>query len=305
MPVPEAVVARMSNRSLTLACNLLLHLQQKVALHYRQIAHDQAMQPKTEEFLNLLLWSADMLAHPTYRNLTMSYEGWTYRKGLQRQITTLERQQMLERDAGARDERLHRLTERGRLHVLGGRDPVERWARPWDGQWRLVLFDVPVGQNARRERLRRFLRDNHFGCLQNSVWASPDPLVDEAQILQGAKIDVETLIMLDARPRAGESDAEIVAGAWDFKRINGQYAQHLKVLDKCPDGLLREVSARKALQRWAEMERAAWRDAVRHDPLLPRRILPSDYLGQQAWMRRVEVLRKASNQLRSFRSDED
>ncbi len=33
---------------------------------------------------------------------------------------------------------------------------------------------------------------------------------------------------------------------------------------------------------------------------LPGRILPSDYLGQQAWRRRVEVLRDAGRQLRTF-----
>ena len=99
------------------------------------------MQPKTEEFLNLLLWSADLLARPTFRNLTDSYESWAYRNGLLRQITTLERQQLLERDANSPDDRLYRLSAQGRLHVLGGRDPEERWARPWDGHWRLVLFE--------------------------------------------------------------------------------------------------------------------------------------------------------------------
>jgi hypothetical protein len=49
------------------------------------------MQPKTEEFLNLLLWSADTLARPTFRNLTDSHESWTYRNGLMRQVATLEK----------------------------------------------------------------------------------------------------------------------------------------------------------------------------------------------------------------------
>jgi DNA-binding transcriptional regulator PaaX len=49
--------------------------------------------------------------------------------------------------------------------------------------------------------------------------------------------------------------------------------------------------------------RAAWLDAVINDPLLPGRILPSDYLGQQAWRRRVEVLRAASRQLRTFKPE--
>jgi hypothetical protein len=59
--------------------------------------HALAVQPKTEEVLNLLLWSADMLARPTFRNLTDSYESWAYRNGLLRQATTLERRQLLER----------------------------------------------------------------------------------------------------------------------------------------------------------------------------------------------------------------
>ena len=265
--------------------------------------HAAGVKPKTEEFLNLLLWSADLLARPTFRNLTDSYESWAYRNGLMRQVATLERQQFLERDATAPDDRLYRLTAQGRLHVLGGRDPEAQWARPWDGQWRLVLFDVPTGQNAQRERLRRYLRDKGFGYLQNSVWISPDPLTAEREVLGGGKINVESLILLEARPCAGESDAEIVAGAWDFERINRRYVRHLKILEERPGNALGNVAAAKALLRWSATEREAWLDAVINDPLLPGRILPSNYLGQQAWRRRVEVLRAASRQLRTFKPE--
>jgi len=258
------------------------------------------MQPKTEEFLNLMLWTADMLARPTFRNLTDSYEGWAYRNGLMRQAATLERLRLLERDATLSDDRLYRLTAQGRLHVLGGRDPEERWARSWDGQWRLVLFDVPTGQNAHRERLRRYLRDKGFGYLQNSVWITPDPLDQERQILGVGKINVESLVLLEARPCAGESDAEIVAGAWDFGQINRRYARHLKTLEERPGGVLRNDATAKAMLRWAATEHEAWLDAVTNDPLLPGRILPSDYLGQLAWRRRVEVLRDAGRQINAF-----
>jgi hypothetical protein len=50
----------------------------------------------------------------------------------------------------------------------------------------------------------------------------------------------------------------------------------------------------------AAVEHEARLEAVTNDPLLPGRILPSDYLGQPAWRRRVEVLRDASRQLRTF-----
>ena len=259
------------------------------------------MKPKTEELLNLLLWSADMLARPTFRNLTDSYEAWAYRNGLLKQVTRLEQQHLLERDSITPNDRVYRLTWQGRLRALGGRDPQLRWSREWDGRWRLVLFDVPTDRNSHRTKMRRYLRDKGFGYLQNSAWITPDSLEEEQQILVGGKINVESLILLEARPCAGESDAEIVAGAWDFERINHRYARHLQILSEQPAGALRTESAAKRLLRWAAAELEAWLDAVNNDPLLPEKILPRDYLGQRAWRERVEVLGKAKRQLRTFK----
>src|SRR5258708_7330319 len=98
------------------------------------------MKPKTEEFLNLLIWSAHLLIRPTFRNLTGSYESWAYRNGLLRQALRMEKQQLIDSNFNAGGDRLFRLTAQGRLRALGGRDPEERWARRWDGHWRLVLF---------------------------------------------------------------------------------------------------------------------------------------------------------------------
>lgn len=258
------------------------------------------MKPKTEEFLNLLLWSADMLMRPTFRNLTDSYESWAYRNRLQRQVATLEKQQLVEGNPASPDDRAYRLTCQGRLHALGGRDPQAQWSRAWDGRWRIVLFDVPTAQNSHRARLRRYLRDQGCGCLQNSVWVTPDSMEEGRHALVGGKINVESLIMLEARPCAGESDAEIVAGAWDFECINRRYARHLKILEERPRGTLGNEAAAKSLLRWAAVEREAWLDAVTKDPLLPERILPVDYLGKQAWQQRIEVLQAASRQLQTF-----
>jgi phenylacetic acid degradation operon negative regulatory protein len=258
------------------------------------------MKPKTEAFLYLLLWSADKLVHPTFRNLTDSYEGWAYRNGLLRQIAALEEGKFIERDPALSDDRMYRLTAQGRLHVLGGRDPQIEWTRKWDGRWRLVLFDVPTSRHAYRVRLWRYLRERGFGCLQNSVWITPHSLEAERQILADGKVNVESLILLEARPCAEESDAEIVAGAWDFERINRHYARYIKILGERPDGVLKGEAAAKTLLRWAVAEREAWLDAVQSDPLLPERILPAGYLGQQAWRRRVDVLQEAGRQMRAF-----
>ena len=208
------------------------------------------LKPKTAELLYLLLWSCEMLCRPTWRNLTESFEGWAYRNGFHRQLAQLEKLQLVERMARSSADRVHRLTEAGRVWALGGRDPEVCWQRPWDGRWRLVLFDVPLGQDSTRNKLRGYLRCRGFGYLQNSVWVTPHPLTDERQILAGNAVDVESLILLEAKPCSGESDAEIVAGAWDFDAINRRYAKHLEVLQQCPHGHLDTAADARAFQRW-------------------------------------------------------
>lgn len=261
-----------------------------------------SMQPKTWELLNFLLWSASTLLRPTFRNLTGSYESWAYRNGLLPQVAKLEKLELLERESNSRGDRLYRLTEKGRVQALGGRDPRVQWTRNWDGRWRLVLFDMPAGQNARRERLRRHLRSLAFGCLQGSVWITPDPVHLDRESLFGGKIGVEGLVVLEARPAAGESDEELVAGAWDFARINRRYARHLEVLERFPGGKLGDLRAARELRRWAADEREAWLAAVRCDPLLPERLLPPEYLGCRAWKRRAAVLARAGKHLHTFSS---
>ena len=248
------------------------------------------MGPKTEELLNLLLWSAEMLVNPSSRKLFESYEGWAYRNGLLVQMGRLEQRKWVTRKSRERSDRTYRLSAQGRLHALGGRDPEERWARAWDGRWRLVIFDIPSGQNAEREWLRRYLRGRGFGCLQNSVWITPDPMEDERRTLARGAINVESLVLLEARACAGESDEELVAGAWNFDRINERYLRYLKILRAGPGRNPKNEAAAKRFFQWMSEEREAWLHAVTIDPLLPARVLPDNYLGQKAWRRRLQVM---------------
>ena len=255
------------------------------------------MNPKTEEFLYLLLWGAETLARPTFRNLTEGYEGWAYRTGLLLQLQRLEARQLVEKKPGGTVERIYRLTEAGRLAALGGCDPETRWRRPWDGKWRVVVFDLPEEHNASRVRLRRQLKDRGFGYLQNSLWITPDPLDDQVKSLSAKGEDVESLLTLEARPCSGESDESIVAGAWDFRRIDRLYQECLRLLKSPPRRKPGEDMDPAKLQQWARQERAAWQAVLWADPLLPSRLLPPGYAGQEVWRLRNAVLREAGGWL--------
>ena len=268
------------------------------------ITNSHSVKAKTEELLYFLLWSCEQLTRPSFRNLTDSFESWAYRNGFQRHLAELERRKLIESRSLPSDERVHRLTTQGRLLALGGRDPEERWGRVWDGQWRLVVFDVPLGQDNQRKRLLRYLHARHFGYLQKSVWITPDPLNEEREILDGTQAKPRSLILFEARPAAAESDKEIVQAAWDFPQINRGYARYLEVANSEPTGGSAGQSGAKALRRWAAEERAAWETALSKDPLLPERLLPEDYSGKKAWSSRAAALERASEQLRSFNGEE-
>jgi phenylacetic acid degradation operon negative regulatory protein len=255
---------------------------------------------KTEELLHFLLWAGDLLARPTFRNLTDSFEGWAYRTGFQRQLAALEKQRVLETKLDSDGHRLHRLTEAGRLLALGQRDPVSRWKRRWDGKWRMVLFDVPQKRASDRVRLRRSLIDRGFGYLQNSVWITPDPLTGEREALGGSTVDVESLILLEARPCAGESNAEIVAGAWDFNSINARYERHAEILSRLPKSVASDEAAARRLHQWFREERSAWSELLRLDPFLPECLHPVGYLGINMWRLRLETMAEARRQMQAF-----
>ena len=241
------------------------------------------MRPKNEELLYFLLWTADMFLRPSWRRLEGDdFEAWAWRNGLSRRLAELAREQLIERHPDPDLTRVVRLTEAGVRLALGGRDPMKEWERAWDGNWRMVLFDVPMGQDDLRQQLLRVLRRRNFGYLQKSVWVSPDATADVRATLGESRVQADAFLVMEGRPAAGESDAEIVQGAWDFGIINRRYEHYLVVTEKLP-------RTRSGVVDWVQRENSAWKAALKIDPLLPARLLPPDYRGTAALQRRRHV----------------
>jgi phenylacetic acid degradation operon negative regulatory protein len=215
---------------------------------------------------------------------------------LQRRLRRMEAAGWIGRTAaGVTDERIQRLTEHGRTLVFGPVDPPARWARSWDGVWRLVMFDVPQIDAALRTKLRRQLRSAHFGWLQNSVWLSPDPVRGFERANEGGSASAESLVVFEGRPATGETDAELVAAAWDFSRLARLHADYLALLR------LRPTKSREARLdawvSWLATERRAWSQILRHDPFLPEPLHPPKYAGPAVWQARIDALRAAGQSL--------
>ena len=182
-------------------------------------------------------------------------------------------------------------------HARRSIDPNAQWSRKWDGRWRIVVFDVPIGNDRRRQQLRRRLREQWFGCLQGSVWITPDPF-NQPDLIGAAKRRVNRCSLSkrnsSSEGRRKSSNAHGISG----ESIPGTSSIWM-LLERKPEGRIKNRAAGRTLSRWAEEEWLAWLEAVRCDPLLPHSLLPSNYLGEEAWHRRIQALRAASDQRRA------
>jgi DNA-binding transcriptional regulator PaaX len=243
------------------------------------------------EQLGLLLWDVG-------EGLTsFAVRLWTKQSGdkgaerhLPRRLERMERRQFIVRDERAR-EIVYRLTQTGRQFALGGRDPSAFWNRPSDGRWYLMVFDLPVEEQAARGRLLRWLRRNGFGYLQDSVWISPNSPAEMADALRQFRDDVECFTVLEARCAVGYKDDALVRGAWNFDAINRRYQALIDYAGAHIARWKKHVPASPTVAVVGDTLRQArklWLAAVTQDPLLPRPLWPRNYAGEEA----LETLRQ-------------
>ncbi len=260
------------------------------------------MKPKSELLLYRLLWLAEKPMRPTFCNIERSFEGWAYREGLLRQVSRLEARGLLEAhtdpDTG---ERLHRLTEAGRLAASGGRDPETAWSKKWDGKWRLFLFDIPESERSSRRKLTRALTSAGCGCLQGSVWIAPSVPPAFECLVATEDTDCSQLLILLADSKGRRIDTRMVAEAWNFDAVNDLYNEALAVMDRFES--VKKGRTREELDQWTVEERAAWQAVLAADPLLPAELLPNGYPGRRAWRRRKAVFAQAAQLAASLRDD--
>lgn len=249
---------------------------------------------KASDLLVMLMYGIDIASRPTFNNLTQGSESWMRYNRLHRShISKLKGGGMLERSEGDDGPAwVLKLTEKGRLKALGGRDLELAWKRDWDGEWRFLMFDIPKGCGAARRRLYYWLRKNHFGYLQRSVWLRPDSFEDCTDAFEIDGVSAGDVVVVEGRPCVGValSDAALVARAWDWQEINGRYQEYIDFCRQRIESRIRPGDAKS----WVAEERSLWTRAVRADPLLPEALLPPEYLGKKAWEARRKVMKKAA-----------
>ncbi|MFH1477433.1 MAG: PaaX family transcriptional regulator C-terminal domain-containing protein [Verrucomicrobiota bacterium] len=173
-----------------------------------------------------------------------------------------------------------KLTSEGRRNVSAEIIPERFWNQRWDGCWYILMYDVPERERRYRDALNHFLTRLRMGCLQKSVFVSVRDIRPMFYDLDIAAAVAEYANLFEARTVFGQSDAAVVARAWDFDRLWKIQADYIEA---CQARLRRpfDAIAFSAVLASMRAELAEYRGAMRNDPLLPKPLWPSDYLGPQ------------------------
>ena len=184
-----------------------------------------------------------------------------------------------QRDGGAGAPTME-LTSKGCQHVSAEIMPELFWNKRWDGCWYVLMYDVPERERRYRNALNRFLTRMRMGCLQKSVFVSVRDIRPLFYDLDIAAAVAEYANLFEARTVLGQSDAAVVTRAWNFEGLRKIQASYIET---CQSRLRRPsaVTPFLALPDILHAELTEYRAAMQGDPLLPKPLWPSDYLGPQ------------------------
>lgn len=142
----------------------------------------------------------------------------------------------------------------------------------WNGEWTLVMYDLPESLRVERNYLRSKLTRLGFGGLQKSVMVSPLPLEEAVQELVEGQELTDHVVVLTAKRLLGLTNEGMAVAAWNLDEIGGLYAKLLEVLPK-----VKKTKDKKLLEQW----RTYFLAVNFEDPYLPFELLPSDWPGEK------------------------
>jgi len=176
-------------------------------------------------------------------------------------------------------ELVYKPTKRGIKNIIIAnlyRAPVEK--KKWDGWWRLLIFDVPESLRRLRNLYRRRLKDLGFGQLQQSVWLSPNDLLDRAERLAKRMGLLDYIYILKTKD-IGIGDLRLFAkDIWELEKINKEYQNFIKEADV---SLTKFKNKKLPLGKLKILEQD-YQEILLKDPLLPEDFLPLDWQGFEA-----------------------
>lgn len=183
-----------------------------------------------------------------------------------------------------------RLTSQGNKKITRDFPLLSLQKRKWDKKWRVVIFDIQEINKSARDGLRRKLKELGFGMIQKSVFISPHDIIqDLSEFIKNSGLS-EVVYTFEASNLATGDVRELANKVWNLEALNEKYRE---IIEKGEDRHLTVARDRvKTLNgldegdgdkiKLARELRDKYLRVVLQDPFLPKELLPSAWLGDEA-----------------------
>lgn len=190
-----------------------------------------------------------------------------------------------------------RLTPKAQSNLPDYLTPRKYWDKKWNKWWYILMFDVPEKERAYRDNLRNFLKNKRCGCLQKSVWVTPQDIRPDYDDLNRAAAVDSVAFLFEARTVLGFGNQSVITEAWNFKRINQLQELYIQFAKDNLKRLTESDVTEDELLQLLRMDNLAYAQAMSTDPLLPKELHPADYVGVQVAELHHTLIRKTVKKL--------
>lgn len=153
------------------------------------------------------------------------------------------------------------------------KEKLRKSKEPWDGEWRLLIYDIPERERAKRNMLRRFIAELGFGKLQGSNWVSPYDYVPKLHEFCAKEKILPYICLYEGRFFSGKNIDDLVEQVWGLARISAEYKSVIDTCAQAEEELKRNTAApQKCFDIYFEVY-GAYAAVVKNDPCLPKEFL--------------------------------
>lgn len=178
-----------------------------------------------------------------------------------------------------------RITSQGEKMVQRDFPLLRLQNKPWDGKWRMVIFDIAEKQKIKRDYLRKKLKELGFGMLQESVFITPHDIIkDFLEYVESIGLQ-DSVDILEACYISGDPK-ELVKRVWELEELNEKYLEIFQETQKIKNShlIITRGRVKKLNNRVRKMGEIKERylEILLSDPFLPLSLLPKNYLRDRA-----------------------
>lgn len=177
-----------------------------------------------------------------------------------------------------RGEPYLRLTSKGSRRIVDDIPVAQLAKRPWDGRWRMVIFDIEEREKRLRDSFRRKLVSLGFGQWQKSVYITPHDVADEVRrYLESNKLTPYCAVLIASRADLGD-DKALARRVWQLDDLGERYVDLVDHCESVEDELKKgQVDEKEITTLWDE-----YKELLFDDPSLPIELLPDGWPAGEA-----------------------